>query len=122
MFLQFLAHAQTFDRGVGWKRPAVVFSLSFSRETEYLCQNDVGDGTTGAHADVIDQLQDVSGSGCLYRQEIVVIFSIDRTGMSKGDLPRVSFSSFPGARQFLTTLERRPIKKGQSARRFVAGT
>ena len=81
------------------------FSASVLVEkTEYLCQNDVGDGTTGAHADVIDQLQDVSGSGCLYRQEIVVIFSIDRTGMSKGDLPRVSFSSFPGARQFVTTV------------------
>ena len=81
------------------------FSASVLVEkTEYLGQNDVGDGTTGAHADVIDQLQDVSGSGCLYRQEIVVIFSIDRTGMSKGDLPRVSFSSFPGARQFVTTV------------------
>ena len=33
-----------------------------------------------------------------------MIFSIDRTGMSNGDLPRVSFSSFPGARQFLTTV------------------
>ena len=42
------------------------FSASVLVEkTEYLCQNDVGDGTTGAHADVIDQ--NVSGSGCLYR-------------------------------------------------------
>ena len=70
------------------------FSASVLVEkTEHLCQNDVGNGTTGAHADVIDQLQDVSGSGCLYRQEIVVIFSIDRTGMSPGALSINGFRS-----------------------------
>ena len=35
------------------------FSASVLDKTEYLCQNDVGDGTTEAHAEVIDQ--DVSG-------------------------------------------------------------
>ena len=31
------------------------FSASVLDKTEYLCQNDVGDGTTEAHAEVIYQ-------------------------------------------------------------------
>ena len=42
--------------GQGWKRPAVVLILtSVLGKTEYICQNDVGEGTAEVHAEVIDQ-------------------------------------------------------------------
>ena len=41
------------------RRDLPSFSASVLNKTEYLCQDDVGDGTTESHAGVIDQ--DVSG-------------------------------------------------------------
>ena len=46
------------------------FSASVLDKTEYLCQNDVGDGTTEAHAEVIDQ--DVSG--CISIRMLISIY------------------------------------------------
>ena len=37
------------------RRDLPSFSASVLNKTEYLCQDDVGDGTTEAHAEVIDQ-------------------------------------------------------------------